>query len=733
MNKLFLSTSVLLCLSVIQLFAQQTPYNGTPTVIPGQIEAEDFDNGGEGVAFHDTDDTNEGGVYRTTGVDVEACGEGGYNVGWIAQDEWLEYTVNVLSSNAYNFYFRVASESAGGDFHVEFDGVDVTGVISFDSTGGWQTYVTISAENIALTEGQHVMRFYCNSSGFNINSIIIESALVSDPPEVIITSPLDNTTFSFGTAITITVAATDSDGTVSKVMFYADGELIGEDASVPYEIIWLPGVPENYDLIAEAMDNTNTKGVSKKIDITVLYPQYANSLIFSHAHGFYSEPFTLTISSESGSTAIKYTLDGSDPMTSSTAMSTAEPANISINPASTSGRGLTPGIVVRAVALSSGSQNSLRETKTYLFIDEVSNQAHPGSSWPDPGVNGQQWHYEMNQDVVNDANYSELIDDALLDIPSISLVTDLNNLFDPDSGIYVNAQYHGEEWERPTSIELLNPDGSEGFQINAGLRIRGGWSRHDEYPKHAFRLFFRERYGKAKLEYPLFEDEGVDEFKKLDLRTSQNYAWSNGSIWDNTMNRDVFSRDLQGQMGQPYTRSRYYHLYINGEYWGLYQSQERPEANFAESYFGGNDEEYDVVKVDIGDDFNLYDIEATDGTLDAWEDVWEATQTGFISNANYFQLEGKNPDGTINPFGRRLVDIDNLIEYMIIIFYTGNFDAPVTKFSGENNPNNFYAIYNREENDGFIFLAHDNEHTLHVDPESPGIGIEEDRVNIEYT
>ena len=63
------------------------------------------------------------------------------------------------------------------------------------------------------------------------------------------------------------------------------------------------------------------------------------------------------------------------------------------------------------------------------------------------------------------------------------------------------------------------------------------------------------------------------------------------------MVREVFSRDTQRDMNQPYTRSRYYHLYLNGMYWGLFQSQERSEARYAESYFGGSEEEYDVVKV----------------------------------------------------------------------------------------------------------------------------------------
>ena len=74
-------------------------YGGTAWLVPGSIQAEDFDIGGEGVAYHDTDAVNSGGVYRSTGVDVQATGDsgGGYNVGWVKAGEWLTYTVNVAS------------------------------------------------------------------------------------------------------------------------------------------------------------------------------------------------------------------------------------------------------------------------------------------------------------------------------------------------------------------------------------------------------------------------------------------------------------------------------------------------------------------------------------------------------------------------------------------------------------------------------------------------------------
>jgi hypothetical protein len=383
---------------------------------------------------------------------------------------------------------------------------------------------------------------------------------------------------------------------------------------------------------------------------------------------------------------------------------------------------------------------------TYLFIGDSAalspDDAPPGPGWPeiyDTSNNLdplQAINYGLDPRVVEDPAYAELLDDALLAIPTLSLATELEHLFDPGSGIYVNALEHGMDWERPVSIELLDPDDngvhSGEFQVNGGLRIRGGWSRYSHNPKHAFRLFFRGEYGPTKLEFPLFDDEGVDRFDCVDLRTSQNYSWSfkttAGSA--NTMNRDVFSRDLQREMGQPHTRSRYYHLYLNGVYWGLYQTQERPEASFAEAYLGGAKEDYDVVKVN-GDEPTARVIEATDGNLDAWERVWDLCQQGFASDENYYRLQGLAADGSDDPTLETLVDVDNLIDYMLVIFFAGNFDSPTGSFTGNKGPNNFFAIRDRETGDaGFVFFAHDAEHALHAQAWSPGIGVYENRVNI---
>jgi hypothetical protein len=180
-------------------------------------------------------------------------------------------------------------------------------------------------------------------------------------------------------------------------------------------------------------------------------------------------------------------------------------------------------------------------------------------------------------------------------------------------------------------------------------------------------------------------------------------------------------------MGQPYTRSRYYHLYLNGVYWGLYQTQERSEARYAADYFGGQVEDYDVIKAG----FDNYVAEATDGNTDAYRVVWNMCNVGFQANTYYFRLQGLNADGTRNPTYKVLVDIDNLIDFMLVIFYAGNFDSPTTAFGQNKNPNNFFCIYNRNGNEGFKFFAQDAEHTLRTTAgEGPGVGLSENRVNI---
>jgi phosphatidylserine/phosphatidylglycerophosphate/cardiolipin synthase-like enzyme len=157
------------------------PYTGSPVALPGTIQAENFDKGGSGVAYNDTTSSNQGGQYRTTeAVDIEATSDagGGYDVGWTAAGEWLNYTVNVATAGTYTIEARVAASGAGGTFHIEANGVDKTGPMTIPNTGGWQTWTTISKANVTLSAGAQIWRLVFDNAGSvvgNINYIRVSS------------------------------------------------------------------------------------------------------------------------------------------------------------------------------------------------------------------------------------------------------------------------------------------------------------------------------------------------------------------------------------------------------------------------------------------------------------------------------------------------------------------------------------------------------------------------------
>ena len=431
---------------------------------------------------------------------------------------------------------------------------------------------------------------------------------------------------------------------------------------------------------------------------------------FSVDRGFYDTPFSLAITTATTSATIIYTTNGSTPSLSNGFVYSSP---ITIN-------GTT---VIRAAAFRTGFLPSDVDTQTYIFVNDVIRQAPTGA--PPPGWPAN-WganvvDYGMDPDVVNDPTYASAVTNGLKSIPTYSLVTDSSNLFDSATGIYANAGQDGIDWERPTSIELIYPSGTKGFQVNAGVRIRGGFSRSTDNPKHAFRFFFRTQYGAGKLNYPAFANQnGADTFDGFDLRTFENYSWSFLGDYRFIALRDQFSRDTAYAQGQPTERGDFYHLFINGQYWGLYNTCERPEASYGETYFGGVKEDYDVVKVDTGASYTIF---ATDGNLDAWTRLWQAATNGFASNVDYFKVQGLFANGIPNPAYENLLDVDNLIDYMLDIFFTGNIDSPISQFIGNNGVNNFYAVRNRTgQFGGFRFFLHDSEHTLLHESSLPSTG-----------
>ena len=468
---------------------------------------------------------------------------------------------------------------------------------------------------------------------------------------------------------------------------------------------------------------------------------------FFRGRGFYTSTFDEIVTCNTLGATIIYTTDGSEPSLSNGTQvpapdaQTAPTATISISTTTT----------LRVSAFKTDFLSSGIDTQTYIFSSDVVNQSASPTGWPTGNVNGQKMVYGMDSPANINSTAAE-VKSALEDIPSISIVTDQGNLLNNSNGIYVNPGNHGETWERPASVEMIfppgytDPDGNlDGFGSTCGLRIRGGFSRTKSNPKHSFRLFFKQKYGDSDLDYKLFGSEGASSFKRIDFRTAQNYAWSlpSGNPGSrNTFIRDVFNRDSQRDLGGTYTRSRYFHLYLNGLYWGLYMTQERADAHFGDSYLGGRDEDYDTIK--SSGSSGGYTTEATNGDLagSAWETTWNLSKNVrdavSTDNAAYFQLQGKNSSGVVVPAQQNYLDVESLIDYMMVVFYSGSADSPLTLSGGASN--NWYGMRNRVTNEhGFRFFVHDTEHSMDssnrtdvTGPYSPGQSDALNRSNPQY-
>jgi CotH kinase protein/Concanavalin A-like lectin/glucanases superfamily/Fn3 associated/Lamin Tail Domain/PA14 domain len=460
-----------------------------------------------------------------------------------------------------------------------------------------------------------------------------------------------------------------------------------------------------------------------------------------HNRGFYSSPITVTLTKDDPNAIVRYTTDGSTP---SNTVGTIYTTPLAIS-------GTT---VLRSAAIRPNYIGSDVDTHTFIYVSDVITQTNAQAvarGWPNAGdgPNGQDLEYAMSTSVVTGNQAATMA--ALQAIPTISIVTDLSNLVNPSSGIYVNPSGRGRAFERPASMELLNDlgNGVGNFQKDMGLRVRGGFSRSVDNPKHAWHFYFRNEYS-GDLRYPMFGAEGAADFEQLDLQCPQNYSWSfspqnNNYAYTapggasvtlrlryNTFVREPVSRDLYGDMGQPYPRTRHYHCYVNGVYWGLYMSQERAEASFGQTYLGGDKDNYDVVK--SAGNAAGYNTEATDGTFtqgtsatpgSAWAKLWWRTnelrnpagQTEATRRASYFELMGLDPNGVPynDPVNHPVVlDVDSLIDYMIITWYCGSFDAPLSTFLNSAS-NNWFGMRDRLGNRGFVYFPHDFEHGFGTD------------------
>lgn len=155
---------------------------GTPILVPGIVQAEHCDiQNIPNLAYYDTDASNNGGALRTDAVDVETCSDagGGYNIGWLSPSEWYEYTIKVTDPGTYTASIRVASINSTGSLYLRANNMrNITATIPVPNTAGWQTWTTVTVENINLTEEDSLLRIFIVNGGFNLNYINLQKTVL---------------------------------------------------------------------------------------------------------------------------------------------------------------------------------------------------------------------------------------------------------------------------------------------------------------------------------------------------------------------------------------------------------------------------------------------------------------------------------------------------------------------------------------------------------------------------
>ncbi len=148
------------------------PYGGTPAAVPGTVQVENYDNGGQGVGYSVTSVNGSANSYRPDGVDLEATSDtgSGDNIGWTGTGQWFRYTVNVATAGSYTLGLRVASTSgATGALHLaNASGTNLSGAVNVPATGGWQVWATVNA-TVTLPAGRQVLTLAQDTGGWNIN------------------------------------------------------------------------------------------------------------------------------------------------------------------------------------------------------------------------------------------------------------------------------------------------------------------------------------------------------------------------------------------------------------------------------------------------------------------------------------------------------------------------------------------------------------------------------------
>lgn len=444
------------------------------------------------------------------------------------------------------------------------------------------------------------------------------------------------------------------------------------------------------------------------------------SVDFSSKRGYYKQSFDLTINTSGYNVSVRYTLDGSEP--------NASYGIVPLNSNTFTIANINSTTVVRVYAYNIEESTSI--THTYIFTEDVFKQNNDSvinslsypSQWGygkkdiSPNNNTcirQAADYDMNLDCfTNVSDHLQELEAGLKEIPAMAISLDKSQIFGSDSGIYIfpleksdvcfTVPQDVHSWERKASIEIFNDiNDTLGFNVNAGLKISGGSTRGLHFYKHSFKLKFRSEYGAGKLKYPLFGDDATDRFESLQLRMVGHcspHDWSDSRRWETQFHKDGWAKYIQRELSGKGTsaNSRFFHLFINGLYWGIYDVTERPDQDYMASYYGGEPEDYNVIKIN----------ELKNGTDSVYKYMHDLGHSIYdtITDRNASQII-VNENRAVNFYAEinELLDIEKFIDYNLMNYYLVNTDW---------DDNNWWAASSPKQNLKFQFFVWDAEWIL---------------------
>lgn len=244
-------------------------------------------------------------------------------------------------------------------------------------------------------------------------------------------------------------------------------------------------------------------------------------------------------------------------------------------------------------------------------------------------------------------------------VATVFLVGDPLSFFDPDTGIYSegpNAQsadphYGANYWadrELPVHVELFEPgEKTPAFSEEAGYQIFGNYSRMQN--KKSVAITFREKYGKNRLEYPLFPE--FPELKKFKVFLLRN----NGGNFGNDYIHDMLASSLTEGLGLDYQRGRAAVVFYNNEYYGIHNIRERSTEYYFETHYGYDPEDIDLLKADNS---------ATNGSSVDYVALMDWLETHSLESAeNYAYMESQ-------------IDVGNFMNYVLAEIFIDNRDWP---------------------------------------------------------